>query len=570
MTERIVKKVVIKATKQKGEDLVIHAKKLRVCAYARVSTDMNDQTNSYNAQLEHYRRLITGHANWEFINLYGDEGASGTQSKNRPGFLKMMEDCRAGFIDLILVKQISRFGRNTMEGLSHIYELRSLGVEIYFETDNLYASDKKTDFLLQMLFAIAQEESRNISSRVTFGIREVMDQGDIKRLYTQSSGFTKSSTGNITVVPHEAYIYRSIANLRLGGISATSIHEIYSHFNNEPWYQKTYFTYNRIHDVCVNTKFAGDIVCQKSFVEDYLTHKSKKNNGERDMIIYKNALPEIIPRWFYEKCRIIRHNSKDKFGLFDPKDYDKNLFFCGKCGCYLTGTRTNQNSIFVNAPVGLKCDNALYINRPCDQHSISFTSTIAVAQRYLEMVHDFNIDDLIKNCLEAIEMLSEVKGKAKARFLGIYNEYKLNQEKLNLSLLASSLIENPSFKLNEEYIVKKKELEDSINTYSKENRRLKKALKDNATLNPIDSFSEIVKDKYRAMIILYVIRCLNVKIVEIDKSNILFIKLSDNVTDIEFQNKMQYYLSLERKKIETVPVIARAKNNTHEITYWKT
>ena len=106
MTERIVKKVVIKATKQKGEDLVIHAKKLRVCAYARVSTDMNDQTNSYNAQLEHYQRLITGHANWEFINLYGDEGASGTQSKNRPGFLKMMEDCRAGFIDLILVKQI--------------------------------------------------------------------------------------------------------------------------------------------------------------------------------------------------------------------------------------------------------------------------------------------------------------------------------------------------------------------------------------------------------------------------------------------------------------------------------
>lgn len=174
--------------------------------------------------------------------------------------------------------------------------------------------------------------------------------------------------------------------------------------------------------------------------------------------------------------------------------------------------------------MGLKCDNALYVNRPCDQHSISFTSAIAVAQRYLEKVHDISFDDLIKNCVEATEMLSEVKGKAKERFVKIYNEYKLNQEKLSLSMLASSLIENPSFKLNEEYIAKKKKLEDSINAYSKENKRLKRSLKDKISLNPIDAFSEIAKDKYRSIIVLYIIRCLNVKIVEIDKSNILFIK----------------------------------------------
>ena len=140
--------------------------KKRVSAYARVSTDQEDQINSYNAQIKEYTERIKANPNWEFVEMYADEGISGTGIKNRVAFMKMIKDAKAGKIDLILTKSLSRFSRNTVDSLTVIRELREIGVEVFFEKENLSSLDSKIDFMLTIFSSIAQEESRNTSENV--------------------------------------------------------------------------------------------------------------------------------------------------------------------------------------------------------------------------------------------------------------------------------------------------------------------------------------------------------------------------------------------------------------------
>lgn len=168
------KPIIIPKTKLTGKELIQKGKKIRVCAYARVSTEFDDQINSFKSQVQRYTRIICEEhkKDWTFVKVYTDEGKSGTNINHRQGFLEMLHDCQEGKIDLILVKQISRFGRNVAECISVINTLRQQNVEVYFEEDNLYASDTKLDLMLSIFFATAQEESRQISVRVTAGIKE--------------------------------------------------------------------------------------------------------------------------------------------------------------------------------------------------------------------------------------------------------------------------------------------------------------------------------------------------------------------------------------------------------------
>ena len=144
-------------------------RKKRVCAYARVSTDTDDQLNSYQAQIDEFTKKIKENDEWEFINMYADEGISGTSIKKRPEFLQMIQDSRDGKIDLILTKSLSRFARNTVDTLTIVRELRSIGVEVFFEKENIYSSDTKVDFMLTIFSSIVQEEARNISENVKWG-----------------------------------------------------------------------------------------------------------------------------------------------------------------------------------------------------------------------------------------------------------------------------------------------------------------------------------------------------------------------------------------------------------------
>lgn len=205
--------------------------KKRVCAYARVSTDQEDQINSYKAQIHEYTKHINDNPEWIFQGMYADEGLSGTSIKKRVQFLNMIDDARHGKIDLILTKSMSRFARNTVDSLTIIRELRNLGVEVFFEKENLYSSDSKVDFMLTIFSSIAQEESRNISENIKWGYRKRFKEGIVHINTNRFLGYDKDENGNIVINSQEAKTVKMIFNLYIAGYSTREIAEHLTHNN---------------------------------------------------------------------------------------------------------------------------------------------------------------------------------------------------------------------------------------------------------------------------------------------------------------------------------------------------
>ena len=171
------------------------AAKLRVAAYARVSSDSADQLNSYMAQVDFYTRYIQQNPEWDFVSIYTDEGVTGTNTKKREGFNRMIEDALAGKIDLILTKSISRFARNTVDTLTTIRRLKEKGIEVYFEKENIYTLDAKGEVMITIMSSLAQEESRSISENVTWGKRKSMADGKFSLAYKRFLGYKKGPDG---------------------------------------------------------------------------------------------------------------------------------------------------------------------------------------------------------------------------------------------------------------------------------------------------------------------------------------------------------------------------------------
>jgi site-specific recombinase len=167
----------------------------RVAAYARVSTDLEEQQSSYQAQIDYYTGYITSRADWEFAGMYSDEGISGTSAKHREGFQNMVADALAGKIDLIITKSVSRFARNTVDSLTTVRSLKDAGVEVYFEKENIWTLDSKGELLITIMSSLAQEESRSISENVTWGHRKHFAEGKVQVPYASLLGYKKGPNG---------------------------------------------------------------------------------------------------------------------------------------------------------------------------------------------------------------------------------------------------------------------------------------------------------------------------------------------------------------------------------------
>lgn len=185
----------------------------RVAAYARVSTDNDEQLSSYEAQVDYYTRQIK----WSFVNVYSDEGISATSTKKREGFNRMIKDALGGKIDLIITKSVSRFARNTVDTLTTVRKLKEKGVEVYFENENIYTLDSKGELLITIISSLAQEESRSISENVTWGQRKRFADGKVSLPYKQFLGYEKGEDGLPKIVEKEAKVVRLIYKLFLEG-----------------------------------------------------------------------------------------------------------------------------------------------------------------------------------------------------------------------------------------------------------------------------------------------------------------------------------------------------------------
>jgi len=201
----------IKATPKPLTMKEAEKRNLKVAAYARVSTDHEDQQTSLAAQTDYYWQMINSHPGWEMVKIYADEGISGLSAKSRPAFQEMMEACEKGEIDLILTKSISRFARNTVDSITAIRKLKERGIGVFFEKENIYSLDSKGEFILTLMSSLAQEESRSISENVTWGHRKRFADGKSSLAYSRFLGYDKGPNKYEMVVNEEqAVIVRRI------------------------------------------------------------------------------------------------------------------------------------------------------------------------------------------------------------------------------------------------------------------------------------------------------------------------------------------------------------------------
>ena len=333
---------IIKATKQPQGTVVAADRgkeKIRVCAYARISTDSDAQETSYEAQCRHYTDYIMDNPEWEFAGVYADEGISGTSTKNREQFLKMIHDCEAGQIDMILTKSISRWARNTVDSLRTIRKLKDLGVGVLFEKENIFTLDAKGEVLITIMSSIAQQESDSISRNVRLGIQYLMQQGKGRLNTRQFLGLTKGGEHNDTleIVPGEADLVRRIYREYLEGFSPGMIarrltqEKIPTPAGKVTWYQST------IVSILENEKYCGDLLMQKYYVEDFLTHRIVRNTGQLPQYFVEDNHEPIVPKKiFYQVQGEIQRRSllkKDPGKLrFGSSVALKGRLVCGRCG----------------------------------------------------------------------------------------------------------------------------------------------------------------------------------------------------------------------------------------------
>ena len=255
-------------------------KRRKVAAYARVSTDKEEQQNSYDAQVDYYTQFIQNNPEWEFIGVYADEGITGTSTKKRDGFKSMIQDALAGKIDLILTKSVSRFARNTVDSLTAVRKLKDHHVEVFFEKENIYTFDSKGELLITIMSSLAQEESRSISLNTTWGRRKSFADGKVSLAYSNFLGYKQGADDNLEIVEEEAAVVRRIYNEFLSGKTPYDIATRLTQDGIPTPMRKETWRVSAIESILQNEKYKGDAILQKTFVTDFLTKKVKKNEGE--------------------------------------------------------------------------------------------------------------------------------------------------------------------------------------------------------------------------------------------------------------------------------------------------
>ena len=306
--------------------------KKKVAGYARVSTDKDEQFTSYSAQKDYYTRFIKAHEDWEFVDLYADEGISGTHTKNRDGFNRMMEDALSGKIDLILTKSVSRFARNTVDSLTAIRKLKDHGVEVFFEKENLWTLDSKVELLLSIMSSLAQEESRSISENVKWGWRRAFEDGKVSLAYSNFLGYDKGPDGKLQINPEQAKIVRWIYDQFLEGRSINSIYLELKITGPKKPYGNGIWSFNNIRSILMNEKYTGNAYLQKTFKTDLLA-KRQINNGEVMKYYVRGSHEAIVSQ---EEFDIVQEELKRRGAKLSGKTVCKSVFsdrvICGDCG----------------------------------------------------------------------------------------------------------------------------------------------------------------------------------------------------------------------------------------------
>lgn len=305
----------------------------RVAAYARVSTEKELQMQSLSIQVDHYRESINKHPGWELVDIYADAGISGTLAK-RPEFQRMLTDCRDGKIDMVITKSISRFARNTITLLEAMRELRSLNIDIYFENEKLHSISENGDFLIRLIATTAEDYSRSLSENVKWGIQKKFESG-IANGCGRILGY-RLHNNQFVIVPEEAEIVRGIYADFLSGMTGSAIARKLS-AQGAKTARGGQWTGNIIRLILSNEKYMGDLLLQKSYIENYRTKKQIMNNGQRKRYYVENSHEPIIPKSVFRAVqKEIARRRRRKAPYRRPiKTQYSGLIKCADCGAKL-------------------------------------------------------------------------------------------------------------------------------------------------------------------------------------------------------------------------------------------
>ena len=320
--------------------------KENVTYYARVSTQNDEQEDSYERQKAHFEEKIHSNPNWNYVEGYADWGISGTKAESRKEFMRMIEDCRAGKINRVLVKSISRFGRNTVDTLTYIRELRELGISVFFETQNIDTMTAGGDVLITILAAMAEQESRTMSTNIKWAYQKRFKDGRVLINFRQSLGYDKVDKINengekeseYVIVESEAEIVRRIFREYLGG---KTMRQIAEDLNADGYTTKrgNEWQASKIVSILTNEKYTGNAILGKTYKPDVLSKNRLKNNGQSPSYYVENSHPAIISQEMFDMVQAeknrrkeLRSTVKTGKGRYSSKYALSGLLVCGECG----------------------------------------------------------------------------------------------------------------------------------------------------------------------------------------------------------------------------------------------
>ena len=317
-------------------------RKKRVAAYARVSTDKDEAIHSLSAQISYFNNLITSHSDWEFVEIFADEGLTGTKD-NRPEFQRMLEACREGRIDMILAKSITRFARNTLTLLETARELKALNIDIYFEEERLHTLSAKGELLLSVFAARAQEESRSASENQKWRIRKKYEKGE--PVNGNALGY-RLVDGTFWIDEEEEQTVKRIFVMYLNGMGKIMIAKKLNEEGVATRLGKAEWHPNSVDAILRNEKYQGDLRLQKCFITDHISKKQVRNKGERPVFQVKNAHDAIIDRATFASVQEERERRAKRFkATASPERYPlSSMIVCGRCGHHFIRKTTHAGS----------------------------------------------------------------------------------------------------------------------------------------------------------------------------------------------------------------------------------
>ncbi|MEE1085837.1 MAG: recombinase family protein [Schaedlerella sp.] len=474
--------------------------KLRVAAYCRVSTESDEQANSLQSQRKYFEEYIRGRTGWELVEIYYDEGISGTQTKKRAGFNRMIKEALEGNIDLILTKEVSRFARNTVDTLSYTRKLKEHGVGVIFSIDNIDTRDADGELRLTIMASLAQEESRKTSARVKWGQHKRMQDGVV--FGRDLLGYTVKN-GKLIINEAEAPIVRAIFHKYTNEGKGSSV--IARELREEGMRPKRMSLWSNVVVLRVlkNEKYVGDLCQKKTYTPDYLNHKKKYNRGEEEMVYIYDHHEPIIGRDLWNR-------TQEELSRRSPPEHQKRKYsnrywcsgklYCGLCDnryvgrkkkrkdgsqykawrCYVAANHGTSKLDADGKEVG--CDNQMYNEQ-----------TLLSAVKYCVRQIRINRDQIKKEVLEEIKSIQNrtVEDTEKENLEKEIQKYKNKKRKAMDLLLSDVISKTDAMEQNAWYDEEIADLEKRMELYDKEERIKKTQAKEMETyLEVLDEIME--------------------------------------------------------------------------------